>query len=546
MSTWLKPGSPTRLVVLGSFGYGGREEGGEEPTRGPNTTDSILFPLLTGYTVVIYWMGLFQKLLDNHYVIFLLWICPKNQIMGSFPNLTRCSSLKGLYLWKNQFKGTLSTSIGQLPNLEVLDVNSNHLECLVSEAHLSNLSRLQFLDLPLNSLALEFSSRWIPPFHLDTIRLRSYTIPSWFWDPSPRTRLLNISYNQINGIVPDLSVKFPAFPAIDLSSNQFKDPIPLLPRTATSLNLSKNKFSGLRSNELHGSTPTNLCQLNYIQILDLSLNNISGTIPMCLGNFLAMTQTSRFDRTIYVVYDQTYHFWLGEDGYYSPHYILSALLVWKGREYEYKNTLGLVKSIDLSSHKLIGKIPSNITRLVGLVAMNFSRNKLTGPMPAEIGDFKLLESLDLSKNQLSGGIPISLSNLNFLSYLDLSDNNLSGRIPLSTQLQSLDNSTFVGNPELCEAPLTKVCPGDEAPQNPKGPDGIYGLDNQEDEDTFITTRFYVSMGLGFTFGFCGVFGSLILNRTWRYAYFQFLMNIIDWVYVAAALNTARLRTRLRI
>lgn len=35
------------VVVLGSFGYGGREEGGEEPTRGPNTIDSILFPLVT-------------------------------------------------------------------------------------------------------------------------------------------------------------------------------------------------------------------------------------------------------------------------------------------------------------------------------------------------------------------------------------------------------------------------------------------------------------------------------------------------------------------
>ncbi|KAL7194619.1 hypothetical protein ACSBR1_034947 [Camellia fascicularis] len=612
----------------------------------------------------------------------------QNQITGSLPDLTLCSSLRELYLWKNQFKGTLSRSIGQLPKLEVLDVNSNHLEGLVFEAHLSNLSRLQFLDLSLNSLVLKFNSGWIPPFHLDTIRLRSCklgphfpkwlqtqknfslldisaagisaTIPSWFWDLSPRMRLLNISYNQINGIMPDLSLKFPAFPAIDLSSNHFAGPIPFLPRTATSLNLSKNEFSGsvsflctikfeqltrldlsdniiggelpdcwmqftyldvlnlannnltgkiprslgsisklkvlqlrnnsftgelplplrncinliiidlgdnrisgtiptwigeslsmlvvfsLRSNEFHGSIPTNFCQLNNIQILDLSLNNISGTIPMCLDNFLAMTQTQRFDPTIYVIYDQTYTIRDGEEGYYSPHYVLSALLVWKGREYEYKNTLGLVKSIDLSSNKLTGEIPSNITRLVGLVAMNFSRNRLTGPMPADIGDLKLLESLDLSRNQLSRGIPISLSNLNFLSHLDLSDNNLSGRIPLSTQLQSLDNSTFVGNPELCGAPLTKVCPGDEAPQNPKGPDGTYGLDNQEDEDTFITTGFYVSMGLGFTFGFCGVFGSLILNRTWRHAYFQFLMNIIDWVYVAVALNTARLRTRLRM
>ncbi|XP_028054750.1 receptor-like protein EIX1 [Camellia sinensis] len=469
----------------------------------------------------------------------------RNQLRGSLPNNISFPRLTDLHLDCNLLDGsfpetfgqplwTLSRRIGQLPKLEVLDVNSNHLEGLVFAAHLSNLSRLQFLDLSLNSLVLKFNSGWIPPFHLDTIRLRSCklgphfpkwlqtqknvsvldisaagisaTIPSWFWDLSPRMRLLNISYNHINGIMPDLSLKFPAFPAIDLSSNHFAGPIPFLRRTATSLNLSKNKFSGslgsisklkvlqfrnnsftgelplplrncinliiidlgdnrisgtiptwigeslsmlvvfsLRSNEFHGSIPTNFCQLNNIQILDLSLNNISGTIPMCLDNFLAMTQTLRFDPTIYVIYDQTYTIRDGEEGYYSPHYVLSALLVWKGREYEYKNTLGLVKSIDLSSNKLTGEIPSNITRLVGLVAMNFSRNRLAGPMPAEIGDLKLLESLDLSRNQLSGGIPISLSNLNFLSHLDLSDNNLSGRIPLSTQLQSLDNSTFVGN-----------------------------------------------------------------------------------------------------
>ncbi|CAL5423077.1 unnamed protein product [Camellia sinensis] len=283
--------------------------------------------------------------------------------------------------------------------LQVLDVNSNHLEGLVFAAHLSNLSRLQFLDLSLNSLVLKFNSGWIPPFHLDTIRLRSCklgphfpkwlqtqknvsvldisaagisaTIPSWFWDLSPRMRLLNISYNQINGIMPDLSLKFPAFPAIDLSSNHFAGPIPFLPR---------------------GELPDCWMQFTYLDVLNLANNNLTGKIPRSLGS---ISKLKRFDPTIYVIYDQTYTIRDGEEGYYSPHYVLSALLVWKGREYEYKNTLGLVKSIDLSSNKLTGEIPSNITRLVGLVAMNFSRNRITGPMPAEIGDLKLLESLDL-------------------------------------------------------------------------------------------------------------------------------------------------------
>ncbi|KAL7194621.1 hypothetical protein ACSBR1_034949 [Camellia fascicularis] len=311
------------------------------------------------------------------------------------------------------------------------------------------------------------------------------TIPSWFWDLSPRIRLLNISYKQINGIMHDLSLKFPAFPVIDLSSNHFAGPIPFLPHTATSLNLSKNKFSG------------SLGSILKLKVLQLRNNSFTRELPLPLRNCINLIIIDLGDNRI------------------------------SGREYEYKNILGLVKSIDLSSNKLTREIPSNITRLVVLVAMNFSRNRLTGPMPAEIGDLKLLESLDLSRNQLSGGIPIILSNLNFLSHLNLSDNNLSRKIPLSTQLHILDNSTFVGNLELCGAPLIKVCLGDKAPQNPKRPDDTYGLDNPEDEDTFITTGFYVSMGLGFTSGFCGVFGSLILNRTWRHAYFQFFMNIID-------------------
>ena len=63
-----------------------------------------------------------------------------------------------------------------------------------------------------------------------------------------------------------------------------------------------------------------------------------------------------------------------------------------------------------------------------------------------------LESLDFSRNQLCGEIPLSMSSLTFLSHLNLSYNNLIGQIPLSTQLQSLENSSFVGN-KLCGPPL---------------------------------------------------------------------------------------------
>ena len=47
----------------------------------------------------------------------------------------------------------------------------------------------------------------------------------------------------------------------------------------------------LRSNQLCGGTPSNMSHLQYLQLLDLSTNLISGNIPICVGNFTEMRKT---------------------------------------------------------------------------------------------------------------------------------------------------------------------------------------------------------------------------------------------------------------
>lgn len=54
--------------------------------------------------------------------------------------------------------------------------------------------------------------------------------------------------------------------------------------------LSSLIFLSLHSNEFSGSIPLHLCQLAKIQIFDLSVNSISGTIPKCLNNFTSMVK----------------------------------------------------------------------------------------------------------------------------------------------------------------------------------------------------------------------------------------------------------------
>ncbi|PON42105.1 hypothetical protein PanWU01x14_284120, partial [Parasponia andersonii] len=86
----------------------------------------------------------------------------------------------------------------------------------------------------------------------------------------------------------------------------------------------------------------------------------------------------------------------------------------------------------------------------------------------------------------------------------------------------------MGNPELCGDPLPKRCPDE------KDPTISYGATEDGDKDEFITKGFYVSVALGFVVGFWGVCGTLIFNKSWRYAYFKTLNNAGDWLYVIAA------------
>ncbi|XP_031092953.1 receptor-like protein EIX2 [Ipomoea triloba] len=214
-------------------------------------------------------------------------------------------------------------------------------------------------------------------------------------------------------------------------------------------------------------------------------------------------------------------------------------LMWKGEEVEYGKNLKFMKLIDLSSNKLVGEIPVEITDLHILNSLNLSRNKLAGFIQNKIGQMSSLENLDLSNNQLSGAIPFSLASISFLARLDLSNNNLSGCIPLGPQLQGFTYEAYQGNPKLRGPPLPTKChrsePGN-APQQGR-------IDEIEDDEHWIIWDFdfFVSMALGFILGFWGVCGTLILKRSWRHAYFQFLENKKEKICTAILVYGAKLK-----
>jgi hypothetical protein len=219
-------------------------------------------------------------------------------------------------------------------------------------------------------------------------------------------------------------------------------------------------------------------------------------------------------------------------------YDLVALLMWKGAERLFENSELILRSIDLSSNQLTGDIPEEIGNLIELVSLNLSSNNLTGEITSKIGRLTSLEFLDLSRNHLCCSIPPSLAQINRLTMLNLSNNNLSGKIPIGTQLQSFEASSYEGNVGLCGKPLDKICQGDEevAHQKPETPEEGSSTDKKS---------IYLSVTLGFATGFWGLWGSLLLIRTWRHKYVLFLNNIIDTMYVFMVLNATKFQRWLR-
>ncbi|CAH9114848.1 unnamed protein product [Cuscuta epithymum] len=692
------------MCALTHLGLGSNSLGGSIPdTLGSmvkltylNLQDNELeghIPEALGNMSVLEQLNLWGNRLEGEIPKFIWNICTlkvlsldSNSLGGNLIISTICSnhSLQELSLSRNPLTGSFP-DLTKFPSLTELDIGYNLLGGVISEHNFVTLTKLRYLDLSSNNFTFNVTSAWLPPFQLKSIYLRSCklgpqfpnwlrtqvnifeldisnndisdSIPSWFWSritsnfreinvshngmkgkieigaeasisggkldmssnqlegvipPSllnvkvlflsrnnftdlnslydvksfSPLQLLDVSYNQLSGTLPDcwsnlssLQVlnlgnnhnllgtlptsigSLASLKALHLDHNKFTGPLPSSMKncsTLVSLHLGYNNLYGpvpdwvgesltqlvilvLTSNNFYASLPTSLCRLQSLQLLDLSMNHISGTLPKCLSNLTQMMTMTGGDNIAITTYLIEIYVEVTTDSTISYVFSVDDIIDvrWKGVISEFGSTLRYVKSIDLSSNMLDGEIPTEITSLIGLVSLNLSQNNLTGPIPSRIGNLARLDTLDLSTNHLSESIPQSLALIPGISFLNVSNNNLSGKIPKGTQLQSFNASFYTGNPALCGDPLTNSCPGEESTHSTSQFSEEGASNREEEEDTLLGGEFYASVGVGYAVGFLGVLGTMLFNRSCRFAFFEVLENLGNWTYVAVAIHKAK-------
>ncbi|KAM4125703.1 hypothetical protein ACJW30_01G332200 [Castanea mollissima] len=202
------------------------------------------------------------------------------------------------------------------------------------------------------------------------------------------------------------------------------------------LDLSRNKLSGsisdsfanhpqlrrllLYQNQLSRTIPPSLAQCVNLEILDLSRNKIFREIPSEVAGL----------RSLKLYLD------LSSNRLYGP---LPLEL----------SKMNMVLVIDLSYNNLIGTIPTQLKSCIALESLNLSHNLLEGPLPFSVGQLPYLRELDVSSNQLIGEIPQSLQMSSTLKHVNFSLNKIFGKVSNEGAFSLLTIDSFFGNDGLC-------------------------------------------------------------------------------------------------
>ncbi|KAH9753817.1 Receptor-like protein 13 [Citrus sinensis] len=405
-------------------------------------------------------------------------------------SLTVFSSLRELDISETGFKGTFDVrEFDSFNNLEVLDMSGNEIDNLVVPQGYGGLRKLK-------------------SFGLSGVGIRDGSKLLQSMGSFPSLNTLDLSYNNFTDIAITTTQGFPSFKSLEHLHMSFA-PIAL---NTSFLQIIGESMPSLKYLSLSGSIlGTNssrildqgLCSLVHLQELRMADNDLRGSLPWCLANMTSLrildvsfNQLTGSISSSPLVHLTSIEMLILSDNHFQipislePLFNHSRLKIFYADNNELNaeitqshsltapnfqlNRLLLSSSygdgfifpkflyhqhdlefVDLSHIKMNGEFPTwlleNNAKLETLFLINdsiggpfrlpihphrrlrfldVSNNNFQGHMPVEIGDIlPSLFSFNISTNALHGSIPSSFGNMKFLQILDLSNNHLTGEIP---------------------------------------------------------------------------------------------------------------------
>ncbi|KAK7390209.1 hypothetical protein VNO78_25508 [Psophocarpus tetragonolobus] len=373
-----------------------------------------------------------------------------NEFEGQLHNFSNAfSPIQWLDLSGNHLEGSIPISLFQLTNLHELKLSFNKFSGTIELNMLSKLGNLTTLDISYNNLTLIDASTLMTPFPLlpmlSSVRLASCkltsfpqflknhslmdidlsnnhivgTIPQWIWK-SKFLNYINLSCNYLTDWEEPIFNNLSSLTTLDFHSNILHGPLPTLPESIIYLDFSSNNltsvisskigkylewtlFLSFASNNLNGNIPESICSAPNLEVLDLSNNSLTGTIPKCL---IAMNGT------------------------------LSVLDLGRNKlngTIDFLPGSCSLRTLHLNGNALQGKLPKYLASCTMLEILDVGENQLHGHFPCWLKNISTVRILILRSNELHGSLICGGTKVLWphLQIFDLASNNFGGRIPLS-------------------------------------------------------------------------------------------------------------------